>query len=166
MATPKPQPSRALKVIPSPLCNIPNPALLITNATVILISEQNKIKLDDLPNTLNELGVKAGDIVYAPGLGAATITQITGPFEFNTNAPNDPMAPPVIVNDPCSIYNGEDNSDGCILYIGTGGGGLITITAGGDEAIYSNVLSGQIIPVQTKAVTGSIEGTDNIIALW
>lgn len=161
MATPKPQPSRAIEVVISPLNNIPNPALLIVSSTLTQ-QEQDNI-FTDLTVDFIALGVKAGDILYAGGAGAATITDVLDEHTFSINAPNDPLAPPTVVSIPYSLYNGADDNQGCVLYVGTGGS-LETITAGGDIAIYTNVQAGTFIPVQTIAVTGGL--AENIIALW
>lgn len=161
MATPKLQPTRAIAVIMSPLNNIPNPALLIVSSTLTQ-QEQDNI-FTDLTVDFIALGVKAGDILYATGAGAATITDVLDEHTFSINAPNDPLAPPIVVSIPYSLYNGADDNPGCMIYVGTGGD-LETVTAGGDVAIYTNVQAGTFIPVQTVSVTGGT--ADNIVALF
>jgi len=163
MATPKPQPTRAISVVPSPLCNIPNPALLIADCTVVLVEEANILTLSGLPMSAQELGIKAGDIIYVSVEAGLTITGVVSSNQVSVNIPNDPLAPTQIVNEPSKIYNGEDNNQGCVLYVGTGGS-LETITAGGDVAVYQNVQAGTFIPVQTLAVTDGL--AENIVALW
>lgn len=163
MATPKPQPTRAIAVIPSSINNIPNPALQIASGTVVDLIEGNIFVCDGTVD-FTAIGLKAGDIVYVPGApGAATVTGVVDANSFSFNVPHDPLALPVPINLPYNLYNGEDNNQGCVLYVGTGGS-LVTITAGGDEAIYENVQAGTFIPVQTLAVTGGL--AENIIALW
>lgn len=162
MPTPKPQPSRALSVIPSPLNNIPNPALLIGSGIALQLVQGNQIICDESIDFI-AVGLKAGDIFYVPGAGAGTVTSVISSTSFTFNIPHDPMADPQTLNLPYIIYNGEDDNKGCSLYVGTGGS-LETITAGGDAASYQNVSNGQIIPVQTIAVTGG--SASNIVALW
>jgi len=163
MATPKPQPSRALQVIPSPFNNIPNPALQIASGTVVDLLEGNIFVCDETVDFL-AIGLKAGDIVYVPSApGAATVTAVIDSNSFSFNVPHDPLAPPVPINLPYKLYNGEDNNQGCVLYVGTDGS-VETITAGGDVAIYTNIGAGTIIPVQTIAVTGG--SASDIVALW
>ena len=163
MATPKPQPSRAIEVIVSPLNNIPNPALQIASGTLVELLEDN-IMVGDGTVDFIAIGLKAGDILYVPAVtGAATVTGVISSNSFSFNMPNNPLAPPTPLGADYKLYNGADDNQGCVLYVGTGGS-LVTTTAGGDVAIYANVPSGQFIPVQTIAVTGGL--AENIIALW
>jgi len=162
MATPKPQPSRALAVIPSPLNNIPNPALQIATGVIVELLEDNIMVCDGAVDFI-AIGLKAGDILYVPGGGAATVTNVIDSNSFSFNVPNNPLAPPTPLGLEYKLYNGEDNNQGCVLYVGTDGS-VETITAGGDVAIYTNIGAGTIIPVQTVAVTGG--SASDIVALW
>ena len=82
---------------------------------------------------------------------------------FSINAPNDPLAPPTPLGISYKLYNGADDNQGCLIYVGSEGS-VETITAGGDIAIYANVSGGTIIPVQTVAVTGG--SASDIVALF
>ena len=62
MATPKPQPTRAIAVIISPLNNIPNPALQIASGTLVELLEDN-IMIGDGTVDFIAIGLKVGDIL-------------------------------------------------------------------------------------------------------
>ena len=162
MATPKQQPTRAISVIISPLNNIPNPALEMASGIAVSIEFDNTITCDGTVDFL-AIGLKAGDILYIPGAGAATVISVIDSNTFVINSPYSPSAPLSPLELPYKLYNGENNNQGCVLYVGTDGS-VETITAGGDVAVYTNVSGGTIIPVQTIAVTGG--SASDIVALF
>lgn len=53
----------------------------------------------------------------------------------------------------------------CVLYVGTGGD-LSVRTAGGDDVIFYNVVSGTFLPVNVVRVFSTGTEADNIVALW
>lgn len=164
MATPKPQPTRALEVVLPNDCNIPNPALYMGVVFAVQVREGNIVDCDVTAGYLNTIGLKAGDIMYLRPFIGLTVTGVEpGGQSFTVNIQHDPMAPTEPIGINAELYNGADDNQGCILYVGTGGN-VYTITAGGDVTEYYNVPSGQIIPVQTLAITGG--SAENIIALW
>jgi len=62
------------------------------------------------------------------------------------------------------VYN-TDNSDGPVLYVGTGGT-LSIITVGGDSVTLTNVADGSFIPIMIGAVQNTGTSASGIIALW
>jgi len=167
MPTPKLNPSRSIAVIPSDYCNIPNPALLITEC----VSTSSGLGNFNVYNTnLVEAGVKVGDIVYDyTNMVAATITSI----QYIYNPMIDPSMTNIIVlsgpitistETPILIYNGQDDSTGCVLYVGNGGS-IRVITEGGDDVILQGVLTGSFMPVQVTKIFLTDTAAVNILAL-
>tara|TARA_R110000796_G_scaffold109525_1_gene220945 strand:+ start:575 stop:838 length:264 start_codon:yes stop_codon:yes gene_type:complete len=62
-------------------------------------------------------------------------------------------------------FSSDAKNNGCVLYIGTGGN-IRILTVGGDDIIFTNVLSGSYMPVQVLRVFETNTTASNIIALW
>jgi len=60
--------------------------------------------------------------------------------------------------------NGRGNN-GCVLYVGSTGN-LKVLTAGGDEILFSGILSGSFLPVQVLRVYATGTTATGVIALW
>ena len=69
-----------------------------------------------------------------------------------------------LIPTPSQAAGGEGKNNGCVLYIGTGGN-LDVETAGGDLITFTNVGSGQFLPVQVLKVFATSTASD-IVALW
>jgi hypothetical protein len=63
-----------------------------------------------------------------------------------------------------SSESGRGNN-GCVLYVGVGGD-LKVLTAGGDEIVFSGVVSGTFFPVQVVRVFATGTTATGVIALW
>jgi hypothetical protein len=62
------------------------------------------------------------------------------------------------------IYS-NNNKEGCVLYIGTGGN-LRVLTVAGQDVTFANVLGGTFLPVQVLKVFSTGTSAANIVALW
>ena len=162
MSTISPNPSRAIQVIPSEHCNIPNPALYITN-TIVIDSSDGYIVVD---LDLKTLGINIGDILYDYDSGYAdVISQIhySGhPNQYTIYYSNQVGGVSIKTGDTVQIYNGEDDSVGCLLYC-TAAGDADVVTAGGDAVLFTNIPLG-LLPVQVKKLS-STGGGSTFIAL-
>jgi hypothetical protein len=72
------------------------------------------------------------------------------------------VTPSNTVNIP-SISGGVSN--GCVLYVGTGGD-LAVVTVGGDSVVFANVQDGSFLPIQVLRVLVTGTNASDIIALW
>lgn len=160
MPTPKLNPSRSIAVIPSDDCNIPNPALLITDSATTSNVLAGSCTLSVAEEIISSINI--GDIIYGDGQGVTieTVAIVSAndiDVTYNSSS---------IFTDSAtvSIYNGEDDSTGCVLYIGTGGV-LSVVTEGGDEVEFLNVPTGSFFPVQVIKVKKPESGASDILAL-
>ena len=163
MATPKLNPSRSILVIASDYCNIPNPALLLTGANVQAVSvASGSCTLVNL-NTATST-IKVGDIIYGySDYIGATITSVlvTGPNDIEITYNN-----PLTFSEGAfvQVYNGQDDSTGCVLYVGQGGA-VSVITEGGDDVVFGGVPGGTFFPVQVLKVKSDYTAASEILAL-
>lgn len=149
MATPKLNPSRSISVIPSDYCNIPNPALYITEVNADAADKGYFTTSVDIL----ALGIKTGDILYDYDNGYAdvilSIKEAGGSYDvYYSNQDNNTN---IALNNTVKIYNGEDDSTGCVLYVGSGGA-IRATTEGGDSVLFTNVPSGSFLPVQVVKI--------------
>jgi len=162
MPTPKLNPSRSISVIQSDYCNIPNPALLITDSNVQAINVAvGSCTLSNL-NTATST-IKIGDIIYGynDGVGATIESvSISSPTELDITY-NNPIS--FTEGADVYVYNGEDDSTGCVLYIGSAGN-ISVVTEGGDNVLFVAVPTGSFFPVQVLKVN-SITDASDILAL-
>ena len=161
MATPKLNPSRSISVIPSDYCNIPNPALYIIDVQV-LDSGINYIQIDTSINII-ELGVSAGSILYdyTNGIGVTVTSIVVGGLGYVVNHNGDVQIP---IGNIVKIYNGQDDSTGCVLYVGQSGA-VSVITEGGDDVVFGGVPGGTFFPVQVLKVKSDYTAASEILAL-
>lgn len=156
MAYQKLQASRAIAVIKSDTVDIPNPAAagIVSTTTGAAAG-----KLIDTTQDFNAAGVKIGDIIYSAGTIAATVTAVDSATQLSvTTAVGAATA--------YTLYSSVDlPNNGCVLYVG-GAGDVELITAGGDDLIFTGVLAGSFIPVQTTRVKATSTTATGIIALW
>jgi hypothetical protein len=184
MANLKPQPTKALLVVPSNYANIPNPAISITGTNTSTSVNQ---LIDTSKNFFTE-NIYAGDIVYnisvTPPLSA---TIIDNPIPVLVPGPPPPvyssdtltLSADIFTSSPEDyiIYQsspqGIGQNPGCVLYVGNAGDIVVT-TAGNDIVTFFNVQNGAFIPVQIIKVWQSYDfpsGTvttsaTDILALW
>jgi hypothetical protein len=160
MPTPKLNPSRSIAVIPSDDCNIPNPALLITNSATTSNVLAGSCTLSVAEEIISSINI--GDIIYGDGKGVTieTVSIVSAndiDVTYNSSATFTDST-------TVSIYNGEDDSTGCVLYIG-GAGALSVTTEGGDDVVFSNIPDGTFFPVQVIKVKYVALGASDILAL-
>ncbi len=154
MAYQKLQPSRALAVIKSDDVDIPNPSMLVADSVSTLTVGN---KLVDSTQDFIAAGVRVGDIVYS-GTNAVTVKAVDSATQLDT-------APVTIASGSTyQLYSQNTPSNGCVLYVGTGGD-LEVITAAGDTVTFSNMANGTFLPVQALRVLAT-GATVDIIALW
>ena len=73
------------------------------------------------------------------------------------------ITPSNTVNVP-SVSGGE-NTQGCILYTGSGGT-IKVMTIGGDIVTFFSVPAGQVLQVRVLRVYAEVTTASNLIALW
>lgn len=159
MAYQKLQASRALAVVTSDTIDIPNPASKGFSSTTTSAAAG---KLIDSAGDFINRGVRIGDIIYSSGGAVSIVTAIDSATQLSVDnaigagRTYDLYAAPNIPN------------NGCVLYIGdvSGGATMTIITAGGDEVLFSGLLAGSFIPVQTTRVKATGTLATGIIALW
>lgn len=75
------------------------------------------------------------------------------------------VTPSDTVNIPSVATQDGTGNNGCVLYVGTGGD-VRVMTASGADVTFSNIQSGQFVPVQVKKVFASGTTATDILALW
>ncbi len=79
------------------------------------------------------------------------------------------MAYEITPNDNDIIPNPSNQdlsgNNGCVLYVGTGGN-LRVLTVGNSDITFSNIQSGQFVPVHVLKVYATGTTATDIIALW
>lgn len=155
--------TRAIQVIPSAYCDIPNPSLLIVEG-VTTSSGANKIICTSID--FISYGVSVGDIVYVYSDSiAATVINVedSHTLELNTlgEAPSSGAG--------FFIYAGSQQNyaakSGCVIYSIDTGSELTNVnTIGGDIIPTVSVFNTfGPLPIQVKSVEAS---TNSILALW
>jgi co-chaperonin GroES (HSP10) len=157
MAYQKLQVSRALQVIKSDNANIPYPNVVETGTSTSVVANQ----LVDSTGTFVTLNVQVGDVVYNTTTStASTVNQVVNNTTIILNADIFLAA-----GNAYTIYSQNAKNEGCVLYIGTGGN-IRVLTHGGDDVIFTNVLGGSFLPVQTIKLFSTSTTASGIIALW
>ena len=157
MAYQKLQVSRALDVIKSDNANIPSPALIVQGVNNNVIVNE----LEDTDVNFNALNVQVGDVVYNTSDGtAATVNQVVDDTRLLLNANIFTGT-----SKTYKLYSQNQENEGCVLYIGSGGN-LRVQTHAGDDIIFYNVLGGTFLPVQVLKVFSTGTSAANIVALW
>lgn len=162
MAVQKKTYTRAIQVIPSDNNDIPNPALQILSG----VSNASTSNFQFVANiVLDNLGIQPGDIIYnvTQQTSATIISYPIGGNILDLNAD-------AFTTGGCSfiIFAGTQNDaskGGCVIYCGSGGN-FIADTIGGDQASFSGITNGQIVPVQVRKVYATGIGSSNLVALW
>jgi len=167
MATIKKQAGRALEVIPSQLCDVPFPCMVAFGYFSSIGSYNDYLTMVDPFANFISAGVKAGDIVYftgsvnVPTVVALVVDQHTLAVVAESGTLSE--------SSDYVVYGGPNNggsSDGCVLYVGTGGS-LSIVTVGGDSVTLDYVPNGVYLPIQVSAVRPLEFGSaSNIVAFW
>jgi hypothetical protein len=155
MAYQKLQGLRAINVYPNDDVRIPSPSDLVASGDNDAVAAN---LLED--STANFLGkVKPGATVYNTTTNAtATVTRVddtvlTLSEDIFTATPEG-----------YAVYN-TDNSEGPVLFVGTGGT-LAIKTVGGDLVQLVNVANASFIPIMVGTVQDTGTSASDIIALW
>lgn len=147
------QANRAIAVVPSDTVNIPFPNLVKQGSAT---STSANLLVDATGDFVNG-GIKIGDTIlnittnlYATVINVNSATNIYVSDNIFTSG------------NAYAIYQGSNY--GCVLYVGTAGD-VVVETIGGDIVTFSNVNSGQFLPIQVDKVLTSTTAS-NILALW
>jgi hypothetical protein len=154
--------TRAINVIASADCDVPNPALFIVSCQSTGTATNQLI---DINADFIAAGVQVGDIVYnvTEQLAATVINVINSTtLELNGDAVQAGLS-------DCDIYAGTQNSAssaGCFLYNPSAVTRIAVSvkTIGGDAVAFDISQNFQFCPIQVRSVISS-SGTP-IIALW
>lgn len=150
------QVATALTVYKSDDANIPFPSVIAQNTNTAIVTSE----LVDSAATFVTDNVQVGDIVYNNEyFTAATVVRV---IDENTLLLNADIF--TSTGQSYTVY-ANNNKEGCVLYIGTGGN-LRVLTAGGQDVIFTNLLGGTFLPVQVLKVFSTSSTAANIIALW
>jgi hypothetical protein len=156
MAYQKLQVGRAIPVLPNSTYNFPNPSLRKINSTIL---GGTSTQIVDSAVDFIALNIQIGDLVWE--IDGASYTVVTEIVDANTLNVADSV---IGTGDTYSIY-AYNQFESAVLYVGTGGNVEVQ-TVGGDTVIFSNVNSGQFLPVQVLRVTAGGTSANDIIALW
>jgi hypothetical protein len=151
------QTATALAVTKSDNANIPFPAVVTAGTGVAPVANELE---DSVTGAFITRNVQVGDVVYNTTTGAAaTVVQVINETSLILNANIFTVAV-----DNYIIYS-NNNKEGCVLYVGTGGN-LRVLTAGGQDVTFASVLGGTFFPVQVLKVFSTGTSAANIVALW
>ena len=155
MAYEKLQGRRAINVIPDDTVIVPSPSDLVASGTADGLAASS---LED--STANFVGkVIPGATVYnTTNNTVATVTKVE-----NTVLVLSSNIFPLGTED-YKVYN-TDNSQGPVLFVGTGGN-LNIATVGGDEVLLTNLNNASFIPIMVSRVLSTNTSCSDIIALW
>lgn len=156
MAYQKLQVGRALPILTNSIYNFPNPSLKKVQS-IITGGASNQI-VDSSVNFI-ALNVQIGDLVWEiDNVAYSVVTAVVDAHTLNL-ADN--------INggggDGYSLF-AYNQFESAVLYVGTGGNVEVE-TIGGDLVMFTNVNSGQFLPVQVLRLTAGTTASD-IIALW
>lgn len=150
------QTATAVAIYKSDNANIPFPAIVAQGVNNNVLTNE----LEDTDVDFVALNVQVGDVVYNTTDGtAATVTQVIDDTRLLLNADIFTAVAKSYI-----VY-ANNNKEGCVLYIGTGGA-LRVLTAGGQDVTFANVLGGTFFPVQILKVFSTGTSAANIVALW
>lgn len=151
------QTATALAVTKSDNANIPFPAVVTAGTGFAPIANELE---DNVTGAFITENVQVGDVVYNTTTGAAaTVVQVINETNLTLNANIFSGA----VNN--YIIYANNNKEGCVLYVGTGGN-IRVLTAGGQDVTFASVLGGTFFPVQVLKVFSTGTSAANIVALW
>jgi hypothetical protein len=124
--------------------------------------DNGSITIDNVSSNPSLFTIKIGDIIYSYDANIA-VTVISTYYDgvdgffidYNTM---DTLSG--VIN----IYSQQDDSTGCVLYVGSGGA-VRVITEGGDDVILQGVPTGSFVPVQVTKIFLTDTAALNILAL-
>lgn len=153
------QAGAAIKVNPDDEVLIPNPAnQIVSGSATSTVANQ----LVDSTKDFVDLRVSIGDIVYNTTDGnAAYVMSIV-------NATTLGLSGNIMANtETYDLYTQQNAqpSNGCVLYVGTGGD-LVVTTVSGHKVMLKAIPTGTFVPVNVKRVEKTDTTADDIVALW
>jgi hypothetical protein len=86
-----------------------------------------------------------------------------GVLNYTQSGRAEAITPSNTVNIPS--VSGGDNTQGCILYTGSGGA-IKVMTIGGDIVTFFSVPAGQVLQVRVLRVYAEVTTASNLVALW
>jgi len=157
MAYQKLQVTTALNIVKSDNANIPFAAVVTSGTGVAPVANELEDSATGLFVTKN---VQTGDVVYNTTTGkSATVVQVINEENLIMNADIFTGA-----SDSYVIY-ANNNKEGCVLYVGTGGN-LRVLTASYNDVTFANIVGGSFLPVQVLKVFETSTTASNLVALW
>jgi len=155
MAYQKLQTGRAITVYPTDGVTVPSPADLSSSGTNDSVLANHLVD-----STASFVGkVAPGATVYNTTDGTVATVEAISETSLRFSADIFTATPKSY-----SVYN-IDNSQGPVLYVGTGGTLAIT-TVDGDAVTLTNVANGSFIPIFIGTVEATGTSASDIIALW
>lgn len=147
----------ALNIVTSNDANIPFPSVVTAGTGVAPIPFELE---DSVTGAFITKNVQVGDVVYNVNTGtAATVVNVIGEENLTLNANIFSGT-----SDGYVIY-ANNNKEGCVLYVGTGGN-LRVITVSGQDVTFTGIIGGTFLPVQVLKVFTTGTSAANIVALW
>ena len=157
MAYQKLQGRRAINVFPTNDVVIPAPGDKVVEGTT---DANTANKLVDSTAVFTSKSIIPGATVYNTSANTvATVIAVDSNTTLSLSANIFTAQPEGYV-----VYN-TNNSEGPVLYVGTGGT-LAIKTVGGDVVQLTNVANGSFIPIMVQCVQSTGTGASDIIALW
>ena len=86
-----------------------------------------------------------------------------GVLNYTQSGRAEAITPSNTVNIPS--VSGGDNTQGCILYTGSGGA-IKVMTIGGDIVTFFSAPAGQVLQVRVLRVYAEVTTATNLVALW
>ena len=157
MAYQKLQVGTGIAVVKSDTIDIPAVSGPVVDSTMSQAPPSNVTLVDDTQDFTAMTGL-VGSTVIVNGTAISRVESVT-------NATSIVLADAILTTSQDYVIYFED-TNGCVLYVGTGGD-VRVLTASGADLTFANVANGTFLPVQVKRVfsTGSTSSAD-ILALW
>jgi len=155
MAYEKLQGRRAIDVIPDDTVIVPSPSDLVASGTADGLAASS---LEDSTANFTNSVIPGATVYNTTNNTVAKVTGVSGTV-LNLSANIFPVG-----NEDYKVYN-TDNSQGPVLFVGTGGN-LNIATVGGDEVLLTNLNNASFIPIMVSKVLSTNTSCSDIIALW
>ena len=155
MAYEKLQGRRAINVIPNDTVVVPSPSDLVASGTADGLAASS---LEDSTANFTNKVIPGATVYNTTNNTIAKVTGVSGTV-LTLSANIFPVG-----NEDYKVYN-TDNSQGPVLFVGTGGN-LNIATVGGDEVLLTNLNNASFIPIMVSKVLSTNTSCSDIIALW
>lgn len=155
MAYEKLQGRRAINVIPDDTVIVPSPSDLVASGTADGLAASS---LEDSTANFTNKVIPGATVYNTTNNTVATVTKV----EKTVLVLSSNIFP--LGTEDYKVYN-TDNSQGPVLFVGTGGN-LNIATVGGDEVLLTNLNNASFIPIMVSRVLSTNTSCSDIIALW